>query len=83
MSIQNWKDDFSLREGEVLINETHKLKGSLQQTDAYYADIADIDQNIVGYITVEDHTEIKAPFNRSVHIKITYKDKGTIFEKFI
>lgn len=53
------ENKLKLNHGDKLIKVSHKMKGSLQETDIYEYNIVDQNGNIVGYVDYTDHTSIK------------------------
>jgi len=58
------KDKLKLNLGEQLIQVSHKMKGSLGETDIYKYEIIDSTGSIIGYVDHTDHTSIRG-FNRT------------------
>jgi len=81
--MKDWKEAIKLREGESFHEETHKMKGTLMQTDVYEFSIIDVSGNKIGDIRVVDHTDISPPFKQSIHVKQTYDIEGVVVDEYL
>lgn len=54
-----WEDKLILNPGEVLVEESHRMKGSLQETDIYTYSIQNAAGENVGSVVRTDHTAIR------------------------
>ncbi|MCO7223221.1 hypothetical protein [Pleionea sp. CnH1-48] len=70
-----WRERLkNLNDGDQLIHVSHRLKGSLGQTDIDHYEIINGTGDVVGYVKLEDHTDIKAPHTQS--ITLTQKNEN-------
>lgn len=58
------KDKLKLTPNEKLVEVSHRMKGSMQETDIYKYEIINSNGDVVGYVEYTDHTSIRG-FNRT------------------
>lgn len=72
----DWREKLKLEDGQNIKHINHRAKGPLAETDIDEYNVMQGDQ-VIGSVTVTDHTNIKAPFLRSISV-IQRDESGTV-----
>ena len=62
------KDKLKLNSGDQLVQESHRTKGTMAETDIWTYSIVDASGNKVGSVTHTDHTSLRG-FNRTQSVE--------------
>lgn len=80
MSVDAWKQDIQLKEGERLIHQHSKSQGFMQEEDVDTYAVQAADGSNCGTVVVSDHTAVKG-FRRTIFVTQKDSNSKTIFEK--
>lgn len=69
------RDKLKLRQGEKLVQKSHRSKGPWAETDIWEYAIIDINGNEIGSVTHTDHTAMRG-FERTQTAQQSYKGQN-------